>query len=123
MQRALAQPLFALVSARTALALARRMGIRLYEILTLTQELTADLDPQLADAAAGRNALAPLQALLAQERFHVVEEVATALLELEPPLPPPLPATILRLLAEALEGRGRPDLAAEALAKAQTLST
>jgi len=116
-ERAAGRLFSALVEACTALALARRAGVKLHGFMALRDGLYAALADPLPDDV---HALAPVQVLLELERFHEVEEVASALLSLGPEpgtsrLPLPLRASVVSLLAEALAGRGRPDLAGAAL--------
>jgi hypothetical protein len=115
--RATGQLSAALIDARIALAVARRMGVRLHKMVELTNQLIAQLDGQLRGAM--EDAFLPVQALLVHGRFHEVDEIATALLDLE--MSVKLRVTLLGILAEGLRGRGRPDLAEQAQEQAQAL--
>lgn len=119
-----------LIYGRAALALARREGVRLHEMLGLCTEIEAELRTSAASAvswdsdvdAASADALAGLQVLLDERRFYEVEEVATALLELsDARLPLRMAVNLLDLLAGALRGRGRGDLAAPQAGRAVAL--
>lgn len=117
-----------LIYARAALALARREGVKLHELLEVCAQLeaalaadsgAAEVSWQSADPAT-LEALASLQVLLDESRSHEVEEVAAALLDFAEgrALPARVAVNLLELLAAALRGRGRPELAAAPLERA-----
>lgn len=111
--RAAGSHLAGLVHAHIALSLARRRGVKLHALIALSDEL------KKAFAAApipfDDGAFSALRDLNDLGRFHEVEEVATALAELSPP---PLKLALAELLATALFGRGRKDLASETVTQA-----
>lgn len=121
-----------LIYARAALALARREGVRLHELLALCAQLEGalaadsrsdDLGWDQGAEPASLEALACLQVLLDEGRNYEVEEATTALLDFARggALPARLAVNLLDLLAASLRGRGRADLAASPIERALAL--
>jgi len=120
-ERAAGRPLSALVAAQLGLALARRQGVRLHEIIALCETLRTALT---ASENRDDGALGTLSLLVDLGRFHEAEEVVTELLRPDdvdgdagpPRLSLPQRVSLITTLLAALRGRGRHDRAAALLA-------
>ncbi len=99
------KPLAALIRARIAMALARRLGVDLAKLLALTQTLSSELSAAPTTESSDI-ALLPLQKLFDSEHFYEVEEVAWTLLQDAPHLPADCLAALRNFYAQAQSSRG-----------------
>lgn len=99
------KPLTALIQARIAMALARRLGVDLAKLLALTQTLRSELSAAPTTESSDI-ALLPLQRLFDSEYFYEVEEVAWMLLQDAPHLPADCLAALRKFYAQAQSSRG-----------------
>lgn len=120
-ERLAGRPLAALVAVHIALALARRLGVRLHDMMAQREIL---LEALAATTILDDGALGSIAALLDLGRFHEAEEVATELLSLHEEGTARLTllqrVSLVSTLLGALRGRGRHDRAAALLAEELT---
>lgn len=116
-ERLAGRPLAALVAVHIGIALARRLGVRLHEMMAQCETLR---DALAATPTPDDGSLGSISALLDLGRFHEAEEVVTELLRLHEEGIARLTllqrVAIVATLLSALRGRGRHDLAAALLA-------
>lgn len=116
-ERLAGRPLAALVAAHIGVALARRLGVRLHELMAQLETLREAL---AATETLDDGAFGSISALLDLGRFHEAEEVVTELLRLydegQARLTLLQRVSLIAMLLGALRGRGRHDHAAALLA-------